>query len=164
MRVRERTDRSISPATPKLATPRPAVTGRVLDHVGVAVPSIAQAVPVWTAILGTAPGPAEIVADQGVEVVFFGDGPGMVELLAPITPDSPVTAFLERQGPGLHHLCYRVESVAAALREMEAQGFEAVDTEPRRGARDHLVAFFHPRSAGGVLIELVQHSAAVPHA
>ncbi|HUE95055.1 MAG TPA: methylmalonyl-CoA epimerase [Longimicrobiaceae bacterium] len=130
---------------------------RTLDHVGIAVSSLDDAIPVWTGIVGAAAVGRETVASQGVEIVFLGTGQGRVELLAPTRPDSPVGRFLERRGPGIHHLAYRVTDIHSELKELEAAGFEPIDREPREGAHHHLVAFLHPRTAGGVLVELVEH-------
>jgi methylmalonyl-CoA/ethylmalonyl-CoA epimerase len=91
-----------------------------------------------------------------VDVVYVGEGAGRIELIAPIGDDSPVARFLARRGPGLHHLAYRVPDLAATLAEMRARGVPLIDETPRPGAHDRLVAFVHPRGAGGVLIELVQ--------
>ena len=129
---------------------------RVLDHVGIAVHSLDDALPVWEALTGTSPSPRDEVGTQGVEVLFLGTGPGRVELLAPTRPDSPIARFLERRGPGMHHLCYRVANLAIALAEFASEGYELIDSEPRAGAFGHRVAFLHPRTAGGVLVELVE--------
>ena len=129
---------------------------RKLDHVGIAVASLDEALPVWESILGAPGSGRETVGPQGVEVVFVGTGPGRVELLAPTRPDSPVARFLDRRGPGMHHLCYRVENVASALAELEREGYRLIDREPRRGAAGHLVAFLHPATSTGVLLELVE--------
>jgi methylmalonyl-CoA/ethylmalonyl-CoA epimerase len=129
---------------------------RALDHVGIAVPSIDEALPTWEAILGVAGSGRETVGSQGVEVVFLGSGAARVELVAPSRPDSPVARFLARRGPGIHHLGYRVPDIRAALADLEARGFELIDREPRTGAHGHQVAFLHPRAAGGVLVELVE--------
>ena len=130
---------------------------RVLDHVGIAVHSLDDALPVWEALAGASASPRDVVDTQGVEVLFLGTGPGRVELLAPTRSDSPVTRFLERRGPGMHHLCYRVANLPIALADFAAQGYQLIDEEPRTGAFGHRVAFLHPRTAGGVLIELVEH-------
>jgi methylmalonyl-CoA/ethylmalonyl-CoA epimerase len=131
---------------------------RTLDHVGIAVASLEDALTVWTSIL-KAPGYGhERVESQSVEVVFVGTGAGRIELLAPTSSASPVARFLEKRGPGLHHVCYRVPDLEAALAEHAEQGFELIDRIPRRGAHDHLVAFLHPRTSGGVLVELLQEA------
>ncbi|HET7321540.1 MAG TPA: methylmalonyl-CoA epimerase [Longimicrobiaceae bacterium] len=129
---------------------------RILDHVGIAVPSLDEALPIWEPILGAPGHGRETVAAQGVEVVFLGSGAGRVELLAPVSPDSAVARFLTRHGPGMHHLCYRVPDIRSALAELAAEGYELIDEEPRPGAHGHLVAFLHPRAAGGVLVELLE--------
>lgn len=129
---------------------------RVLDHVGIAVASLDEALPIWESIIGARGTGREAVDSQGVEVVFVGAGPGRVELLAPTRPDSTVARFLDRRGPGMHHLCYRVESVTDTLAELEREGYRLIDREPRRGASGHLVAFLHPATSTGVLLELVE--------
>lgn len=132
---------------------------RALDHVGIAVQSLDRAIPFWTSIAGGDLTPREVVESQGVEVVFIGTGDARVELLAPTRDDSPLARFLQKRGPGLHHVCYRVPDIAAALAEAAAAGIELIDRTARPGAYGHLVAFLHPRSADGVLIELTQHTA-----
>jgi methylmalonyl-CoA epimerase len=131
----------------------------LLDHVGIAVHSLDDAIPIWEAILGTPADGREIVGSQNVEVIFVGSGTGRIELLAPTAPGSAVARFLDRRGPGIHHLCYRVPDIRASLSDFQARGFEPIDAEPRAGAHGHQVAFLHPRPAGGVLIELLQATA-----
>lgn len=131
---------------------------RIVDHVGIAVHSLDDALPVWETLSGAAGTGREAVESQGVEVVFVGSGAGRIELMAPTRPDSPVARFLERRGPGMHHVCYRVPDIAAALAGLSEDGFELIDREPRSGAHGHRVAFLHPRSANGVLVELVEGS------
>jgi methylmalonyl-CoA/ethylmalonyl-CoA epimerase len=129
---------------------------RTLDHVGIAVASLDEALPTWETLLGAQGTGREHVATQGVEAVFIGTGPGRVELIAPTRPDSPVARFLERRGSGMHHLCYRVPDIRAALAECRHAGYRLIDAEPRPGAHGHLVAFLHPRTATGVLVELLE--------
>ena len=129
---------------------------RTLDHVGIAVASLDEALPIWESIVGAKGTGREAVDSQGVEVVFLGSGPGRVELLAPTRADSPVARHLERRGPGMHHLCYRVENVAIALAAFEAEGYRLIDREPRPGAHGHRVAFLHPATSTGVLLELLE--------
>jgi methylmalonyl-CoA/ethylmalonyl-CoA epimerase len=128
--------------------------GLPIDHVAIAVPSLAEAVPLYERLSGASGSPPETLEEQGVRVAFVGD----VELLEPLGADTPVGRFLERRGPGLHHLAYRTPDLRATLARLAADGFEAVDPEPRRGARGHLVAFLHPRGTGHALVELVQVS------
>lgn len=130
-----------------------------LDHVGIAVRSIAEALPIFQLITGGDGSPIERVADQGVAVVFVGSGAGRLELIEPIAPESPVARFLERRGPGLHHLAYAVEDLVAALERLRRAGVRLIDEQPRAGAHGHRVAFLHPASTGGVLIELVERRA-----
>lgn len=123
-----------------------------LDHVGIAVRSLAEAIPLYERLEGAPASPPEELPDQGVRAVFVG----RVELLEPTSPDTPVGRFLERRGPGLHHVAWRVPDLAAELVRLEAEGVRLVDRVPRRGARGHRVAFLHPSAAGGVLVELVE--------
>ncbi|HEV2147251.1 MAG TPA: methylmalonyl-CoA epimerase [Longimicrobiaceae bacterium] len=129
---------------------------RALDHVGIAVQSLDEALPVFESITGGKGYGRETVESQGVEIVFVGEGAGRMELLAPTRTDSPVGKFLAKRGPGMHHLCYRVPDVAASLDDFRRDGYELIDREPRTGGHGHRVAFLHPRSTGGVLIELVE--------
>jgi methylmalonyl-CoA epimerase len=132
------------------------MTGRTLDHVGIAVHSLDDSLPVFESITGGKGYGRERVEQQGVEVVFLGSGDGRLELLAPTRDDSAVAKFLARRGPGMHHLCYRVDDVAAELDRYRAAGAQLIDQAPRPGAAGHLVAFIHPKSTGGVLVELLQ--------
>lgn len=126
-----------------------------LDHVAIAVESIAASQPLFESLLGVSGSRVERVEAQGVDVAFIGTGPGRLELLQPTGPDTAVGRFLTRRGPGLHHIAYRVPDLEAALAGFAAAGVELIDREPRAGAHGHRVAFLHPRSTGGVLIELV---------
>jgi methylmalonyl-CoA/ethylmalonyl-CoA epimerase len=132
------------------------MTMRALDHVGIAVRSLDDSLPLFESITGGKGSGREAVESQGVEVVFLGEGEGRLELLAPLRPDSPIAKFLEKRGPGMHHLCYRVADVAAELARYQAEGAELIDRVPRTGAHGHRVAFLHPRSTGGVLVELLE--------
>ena len=132
------------------------MTERALDHVGIAVHSLDDSLPAWESITGHKGYGRERVESQGVEVIFLGTGTGRLELMAPTRDDSPVAKFLARRGPGMHHLCYRVSDVAAELDRYRAEGRRLIDEAPRPGAAGHLVAFVHPRSTGGVLVELLQ--------
>ncbi len=133
---------------------------RPLHHVGIAVESIDEALPIWEKMIGSKGSGREIVASQNVEVVFLGTGAGRVELIAPTSVESSVAKFLDRRGQGLHHLCYQVPDLRAALEAHAAEGYELIDREPRAGSHDHQVAFLHPRSTGGVLIELLEPASA----
>lgn len=127
-----------------------------LDHVAIAVRSIGEALPSFEAVSGAKGSPPEILGAQGVRVCFIGEGPGRLELLEPTGDDTPVGRFLDRRGPGLHHIAYRVPDLVAALASLERQGMTLIDREPRTGAGGHKVAFVHPRSTNGTLVELVE--------
>lgn len=126
-----------------------------LDHVAIAVESIASSQPLFESLLGAAGSPVEHIVSQGVSVVFIGSGTARIELIEPASADTPVGRFLARRGPGLHHIAYRVPDVDAALARFAADGFDLIDKSARRGAHGKRVAFLHPRSTGGVLVELV---------
>lgn len=124
-----------------------------LDHIAIAVPSLAQAIALHESLSGRSATPIETLASQGVRVAFVGE----VELLEPLSDDTPVGRFLSRHGPGLHHLAYRTADLAADLARLVEAGYTPIDRAGRPGARGHLVAFLHPSTTGKVLIELVQH-------
>jgi methylmalonyl-CoA/ethylmalonyl-CoA epimerase len=126
-----------------------------LDHVGIAVRSIAEARRIWEA-LGLSLDGEEEVAGQAVRVGFLQLGETRLELLEPTGPDSPIARHLDRRGPGLHHLCVSVPDIRAAMAELAAADCELLSSEPQPGAHGCLVCFIHPRSAGGVLVELSQ--------
>ena len=123
-----------------------------LDHVAVAVTSLEEACRLFEPLAGESSSPTEEIHAQGVRVCFVGS----LELLEPLEPDSPVGRFLERRGPGLHHIAFRVPDITEALTRLKAEGFDLIDQAPRLGARGHKVAFLHPRSTAGTLVELVQ--------
>jgi methylmalonyl-CoA/ethylmalonyl-CoA epimerase len=127
-----------------------------IDHVGVAVEDIDSALALYRDGLGMPLVHRETVSEQGVDAALLDVGDGHIELLAPLAPDSPVGKFLTRNGPGLHHVAYRVASVQQALEACAAAGMRLIDETPRTGIRGSRVAFIHPASTGGVLTEIVQ--------
>lgn len=127
-----------------------------LDHVGIAVPDLDDAVDRYRRTLGVEPSHRERVEDQGVEEVLFPVGNSFVQLLGALGPDTPVGGFLARRGPGVHHIAYRVDDVTATLARLRDEGFRLINEVPRRGSRESLIAFVHPNDMGGVLVELVQ--------
>jgi methylmalonyl-CoA/ethylmalonyl-CoA epimerase len=135
---------------------RDAIEQLPLDHVGVAVASLASAIPLYELLTGGRGSASERVDAQGVRVAFVGDGDGRLELIEPVDPASPVARFLQRRGPGLHHVAYRVSDIVSTLHRLEATGIELIDRVPRIGAHGRRIAFLHPRGTGGVLIELVE--------
>ena len=129
---------------------------RGIDHIGVAVEDLDRAVALYRDGLGMTEEHRETVAEQGVEAILLEIGDGHVELLRPLAPDTVVGRFIERRGPGMHHVAYRTDDIDSALGAVRAAGLRLIDAEPRRGIRGSRVAFLHPRSTGGVLTELVQ--------
>lgn len=129
-----------------------------VDHVGVAVASLEEGLGLYRA-LGLEVAGTEEVPAQGVRVAFLEVGESRVELLEPLGPDSPVARHLEKRGPGLHHLCLQVGDIRAAMARLRAAGYTLLSAEPQPGAHGCLVCFVHPRSAGGVLLELSQRAA-----
>ncbi|MDQ7030365.1 MAG: methylmalonyl-CoA epimerase [Ardenticatenia bacterium] len=127
-----------------------------LDHVGVAVADVEAALYVWTHILGLRVVHDEHVAEQGTRVIFLEGANMDIELLVPLGPETPVGKFLTKRGPGIHHLCFVVDDLEAALAEAKAKGLELVDEVPRIGAKGKRLAFIHPKSVHGVLIELCE--------
>jgi len=129
--------------------------GRI-DHIGVAVEDIDAALALYERSFEMELAHRETVESQGVEAVLLDVGEGHVELLRPLGPDTAVGKFLDRKGPGLHHVAYAVEDIDAVLERLGAAGLELIDSEPRTGIRESRVAFLHPRSTGGVLTEIVE--------
>jgi methylmalonyl-CoA epimerase len=127
-----------------------------IDHVGIAVADLDAAVEQYGRTLGLRLTHRERVQDQGVEEVLFATGDSFIQLLGALGPDTPVGRFLERRGPGLHHIGYRVKDLAQALGHLRGEGIALIDEQPRRGSRGTTVAFVHPKGMGGVLVELVQ--------
>jgi methylmalonyl-CoA epimerase len=128
-----------------------------LDHIGIATRQIDEALAVWRDALGLQVEFTEEVTEQGVRVALLPIGDTHIELLEPLHDDSPVGKFLEKRGPGIHHLAVRVKDIQASLDQLKEKGTRLIDETPRRGAGGCLVAFIHPSSANGVLLELVQH-------
>lgn len=145
-----------SVASAETASHLPAGLVRDLHHIAIVVPSIAEARKVYETALGLQAGEPEYVADQKVNVLVLFAGSQRIELVEPAADDSPVTGFLAKRGGGLHHVAYRVDDCAAAIRALEAAGLRMIDSAPRPGAHDCRIAFIHPKSTGGVLTELVQ--------
>lgn len=127
-----------------------------IQHLGVAVGSIDEALAFWRDGLGLELKEIEVVEDQGVRVAILPIGESRIELLEATGEDTPVGRFVAKRGAGMHHLCVEVEDVAARLANLKARGVRLIDEQPRIGAGGALVAFVHPASTGGVLIELTQ--------
>ena len=128
-----------------------------VHHVGIAVDDLDAAVERYASLFGATLEHRERVEEQGVEAASLRIGDSRVELLAPTGPDTPVGKFLAKRGPGMHHVAFEVDDVAAELERLKAAGVELIDETPRRGLFGLQVAFVHPESTGGVLAEFVGH-------
>jgi methylmalonyl-CoA/ethylmalonyl-CoA epimerase len=127
-----------------------------IDHIGVAVADLDEAVGLYRERFGMPEQHRETVEEQGVEAVLLGVGDGHVELLRPLGPDTAVGRYLERSGPGLHHVAYQTDDIDSALEAVRSAGLRLIDERPRIGIRGSRVAFLHPRATGGVLTEIVE--------
>jgi methylmalonyl-CoA/ethylmalonyl-CoA epimerase len=127
-----------------------------LDHLGIATKSLDEALSFWVDSLGLENVHSETVEDQKVRVAMLPVGESRIELLEPTSDDSPISKFLEKRGPGIHHIAIEVDDIEASLKQLKDKGARLIDESPRIGAENCLVAFVHPSSTGGVLLELVQ--------
>jgi methylmalonyl-CoA/ethylmalonyl-CoA epimerase len=127
-----------------------------IDHVGVAVEELEPALELYRDRFELVASHREVVEEQGVEAVLLDTGENHVELLAPLNADTPVGRFLQRNGPGLHHVAYQVTDIERTLGALKAAGLELIDEQPRTGIRGSRVAFLHPRATAGVLTEIVE--------
>lgn len=128
-----------------------------IDHIGIATGGIAEVANFYREALGLEIEDIEEVAEQKVRVAMLPIGESRIELLEPTTADSPISKFLAKRGPGIHHVAIQVENIRESLRKMKEEGARLIDEEPRTGAGGCLVAFVHPSSTGGVLVELVEN-------
>ncbi len=127
-----------------------------LDHIGIAVESLETSSAFYRDVLGIEPDGVEEVPDQKVKVAFFTVGESKIELLEPTAEDSPIAQFIAKRGAGIHHMAVRVDDLPAALEQARAAGIRLIDEEPRVGAGNARIAFVHPKSTGGVLLELCE--------
>ena len=127
-----------------------------IHHIGIATTEIGSAAEIWDGLLGLRAGHTEEVAGQKVRICMLPVGESRLELLESMSPDSPISKFLGKRGGGIHHLALSVEDIRSTLRDLKKKGARLIDEEPRAGAGGCLVAFIHPSSTGGVLLELVQ--------
>ncbi len=127
-----------------------------ISHIGIAVTSIEEAAPFYRDVLSMEFEGTEVVAEQKVKVAFFAIGESRIELLEPTAPDSPVAKFLEKHGPGVHHIAYEVADLEQRLAQLKAKDIRLIDESPRMGAHKTQIAFMHPKASGGVLTELCQ--------
>ncbi|MDE3076965.1 MAG: methylmalonyl-CoA epimerase [Chloroflexota bacterium] len=128
-----------------------------IDHIGVAVRDVEEGLKLYRDVLGLTDIHSEMVPSENAKVGFIRIGESEIELLQSTTPDGVVARFIEKRGEGVHHIAFQVEDCAATLQALKAAGIRMLDEEPRPGAGGTRVAFIHPKAAGGVLIELVEH-------
>ena len=131
-----------------------------LDHIGIACENLENSSSFWS-LLGLIQGDDELVEDQGVTTRFFSTSDNdpstpKIELLAPTSEDTPIGKFLSKRGPGVQQVCFRVDDIKSVISLLISNGIQMIDTEPRNGAHGAMIAFVHPKSTGGVLVELAQ--------
>ncbi len=127
-----------------------------VEHIGIAVNELKDAIPLFTKLLDTACYKTETVASEGVATAFFHRGNTKIELLEATTTDSPIAKFLQKHGPGMHHIAFEVADIEAEMKRLAQEGFVLLQETPKKGADNKLVCFLHPKSTNGVLIELCQ--------
>lgn len=127
-----------------------------IEHIGIAVRNISEANKIYGTLLGVAPYKTEMVESEGVETSFFKCGESKIELLEATNPTSPIAKFIEKRGEGIHHIAFAVADIKAEIKRLKKEGFVLLNETPKRGADNKWVAFLHPKSANGVLVELCQ--------
>lgn len=127
-----------------------------VEHIGIAVRSLADAVPVYEKLLRSPSYKTELVASENVNTAFFKTGDSKIELLESTTEDGVIRKYIDKKGEGIHHIAFEVENIYEEMERLKKEGFVLLNTEPKTGADNKLVCFIHPKSAGGVLIELCQ--------
>ena len=125
-----------------------------IEHIGIAVKNIDEANKLWSLLLNTKPYKQEVVENQGVITSFFKTGDSKIELLASAKPDSAIARFLEKRGEGIHHIAFDVTDIDAEIKRLEKNGFELINKTAEPGADNKVIAFLHPKSSNGVLVEL----------
>lgn len=127
-----------------------------LEHIGIAVKDLAASNDLFSKLFGQQPYKSESVESEGVTTSFFQCGESKIELLVATNPDSAIAKYIEKRGEGIHHLAFEVEDIYAEMARLKAEGFQLLQTEPKRGADNKLICFLHPKSSNGVLVELCQ--------
>ncbi|SRR6056297_286022 len=127
-----------------------------VEHIGIAVSNVQEANALFESLLGQAPYKEESVASEGVRTSFFIEDHTKIELLGATRPDSPIAKFIDRKGGGMHHIAFLVEDIYDEMERLKASGFQLLNDSPKVGADNKLICFIHPKSAGGVLVELCQ--------
>lgn len=127
-----------------------------IEHIGIAVKNLTEANKIYEALLGNAPYKSEKVESEGVETSFFQCGDSKIELLEATNSDSPIAKFIEKRGEGIHHIAFAVDNIYLEMERLRGEGFILLNEIPKKGADNKLVAFLHPKSSNGVLVELCQ--------
>jgi methylmalonyl-CoA/ethylmalonyl-CoA epimerase len=127
-----------------------------IEHIGIAVNSLAEAIPLYEKLLNTPCYKTEAVENEKVNTAFFMTGPNKVELLESTDPDGVIAKFIAKKGQGLHHIAFEVDDIRAEMKRLESQGFVLLHQEPKKGADNKMICFLHPQSTQGVLIEICQ--------
>jgi methylmalonyl-CoA/ethylmalonyl-CoA epimerase len=127
-----------------------------VEHIGIAVKDLETSIALYTSLLGKPPYKREEVESEGVITVFFDAGNTKIELLGATRADSPIAKFIEKRGEGIHHIAFAVENIKDKMQEKSASGFELINSEPKDGADNKLIAFLHPKSTGNVLVEMCE--------
>jgi methylmalonyl-CoA/ethylmalonyl-CoA epimerase len=127
-----------------------------IEHLGIAVKNLEQSVSLYEKLLGVSCYKTEAVESEGVTTAFFKTGENKIELLEAMHENSPIAKFLEKKGEGIHHVAFEVDDIYKEMERLKAQGFQLLNEEPKKGADNKLVCFIHPKTAGGVLVELCQ--------
>ncbi len=127
-----------------------------IEHIGIAIKSAEVSVPLFNKLYNTEPYKIEIVESEKVKTIFYQVGPNKMELLEATSPESTIAKYIEKKGEGIHHIAYEVDDIYAEISRLKAEGFEFIHNEPKQGADNKLIAFLHPKSTNGVLIELCQ--------
>ena len=127
-----------------------------IEHIGIAVKSIENANKIYTSLFGYSPYKTEEVKSEGVKTSFFMTGDNKIELLEATNPDSPIAKFIEKKGEGIHHIAFAVDDIESEILRLKKEGFIVLNETPKKGADNKLVAFLHPKSTQGVLVELCQ--------
>src|SRR5690554_4394779 len=127
-----------------------------IEHIGIAVENLAEANKIYEALLGVSPYKSERVESEGVETSFFRCGESKIELLEATNDESPIAKFIEKRGEGIHHIAFAVDDILSEMERLKQEGFILLNETPKKGADNKLVAFLHPKSSNGVLVELCQ--------
>ena len=129
-----------------------------IEHLAIAVENIDDSAPFWSHILNIPHRKTEVVESEGVTTDIYDTGRGKVELLESLGEDSPINNFLKKRGPGIHHVCFEVEDINSAIKELKENNISVLSEDAKRGAEGYKIVFIHPKSTGGILVELAEKS------